>query len=139
MGLQGLAWPRLAITSDLAKEALLTEALMLAIEDWDKDFRSALNAAACADVDPAQRFETIWAQLIKTFETHRPLWVANFELFGNRSSTGDSLRFSDSLQQARSGLASLFLNKEESAIDEQTARTSGAFYHALLSGLVALC
>jgi AcrR family transcriptional regulator len=121
-----------------SKEALLTEALMLAIEDWDKDFRSALNAAACADVDPAQRFETIWAQLIKTFETHRPLWVANFEVFSQIDHLPEIRRvLSDSLQQARSGLASLFLNKEESAIDEQTARTSGAFYHALLSGLIS--
>jgi AcrR family transcriptional regulator len=121
-----------------SKEALLTEALMLAIEDWDKDFRSALNAAACPDVDPAQRFETIWAQLIKTFETHRPLWVANFEVFSQIDHLPEIRRvLSDSLQQARSGLASLFLNKEESAIDEQTARTSGAFYHALLSGLIS--
>jgi RecB family exonuclease len=43
----------------------------------------------------------------------------------------------DSLQQARFGLAALFLDKEESAIDKQTARTAGAFYHALLSGLIS--
>lgn len=121
-----------------SKEALLTEALMLAIEDWDKDFHKALDAVACADVNTVQRFEAIWAQLIKTFETHRPLWVANFELFSQIDHLPEIRRvLGDSLQQARIGLAALFLNKEESTIDDQTARTAGGFYHALLSGLIS--
>ena len=64
-----------------SKEALLTEALVLAIGDWDQEFRQALHSAVRADADPAERFESIWERLIETFETHRPLWAANFELF----------------------------------------------------------
>src|ERR1700677_3286786 len=64
-----------------SKEALLTEALVLAIGDWDKEFREALMSDVPADADPIERFEATWARLIKTFETHRPLWAANFELF----------------------------------------------------------
>jgi hypothetical protein len=44
---------------------------------------------------------------------------------------------SGSIHQARAALASLFLNQEETAIDERTARTAGGFYHALLSGLIS--
>jgi AcrR family transcriptional regulator len=121
-----------------SKEALLTEALMLAIGDWDKEFRSALNSAVRADADPAERFEAIWERLIETFETHRPLWVANFELFAQLDRLPEIRRaVGKFLQQARVGLAALFLNKEESEIDEQTAQTAGAFYHTLLSGLIA--
>ncbi|HEX4020351.1 MAG TPA: TetR/AcrR family transcriptional regulator [Acidobacteriaceae bacterium] len=121
-----------------SKEALLTEALILAIGDWEKEFRRALDSAVRADADPAKRFETIWTQLIKTFETHRPLWAANFELFVQIDRMPEIRRvLGDSFQQARAGLASLFLNKDESAIDEKTVRTAGGFYHALLSGLIS--
>ena len=121
-----------------SKEALLTEALMLAIGDWDKEFRNALISAVRADADPAERFEATWERLIETFETHRPLWVANFELFAQLDRLPEIRRaLGETIQQARVGLAALFLNKEESAIDEQTARTAGAFYHALLSGLIS--
>lgn len=121
-----------------SKEALLTEALMLAIEDWDKEFRNALNTGIHADAEPLERFEATWKKLIGTFETHRSLWVANFELFAQMDRLPEIRRMlGDSLQQARIGLASLFLNLDESAIDERTARTTGAFYHALMSGLIS--
>jgi hypothetical protein len=37
---------------------------------------------------------------------------------------------------ARSELASLFLNKEQSAISERSVQAIGKFYHVLLSGLI---
>ena len=121
-----------------SKEALLTEALILAIGDWDEELRNALSSAVRADADPAERFETTWMRLMETFETHRPLWAANFELFAQMDRLPEIRRvMGDKFQQARIGLAALFLNKEESAIDERTARTAGAFFHALLSGLIS--
>ncbi len=121
-----------------SKEALLTEALMLAIEDWEREFRHALNTGVRAHGDPTERFEATWARLIDTFETHRSLWAANFELFAQMDRLPDIRRvLGDSLRKARSGLASLFLNRDESAIDEPTARIEGGFYHALMSGLIA--
>jgi AcrR family transcriptional regulator len=121
-----------------SKEALLTEALMLAIADWDLELRRALNTTIRTDADPVERFEAIWARLMESFATHRSLWAANFELFAQMDRLPEIRRIlADSLQQARIGLAALFLNKEESAIDEPSARTTGAFYHALLSGLIS--
>src|ERR1700744_3069975 len=64
-----------------SKEALLTEALLLAFDDWDKDFRRLLSERVSADAAPRERFEATWARLIETFEGHRSLWVANMELF----------------------------------------------------------
>jgi len=121
-----------------SKEALLTEAFFLAIEDWEKEFRQTLNNAVQADAGPVERFETTWTQLIKTFQTHRPLWAANFELFSQLENFKEIQRvLGNSLQQARSGLASLFLHREERSIDKETARTMGGFYHVLMSGLIA--
>jgi AcrR family transcriptional regulator len=120
-----------------SKEALLTEALILACGDWDKDFRRLLNESVPTDASPRERFESTWARLMETFETHRSLWVANMELFSQiprmpeiRGALGNNL------QVARSELASMFLNKEQSAISERTAQTIGKFHHALLSGLI---
>jgi AcrR family transcriptional regulator len=120
-----------------SKEALLTEALILACGDWDKDFRRLLNESVPTDAIPRERFESTWARLMETFETHRSLWVANMELFSQiprmpeiRGALGNNL------QVARSELASMFLNKEQSAISERTAQTIGKFHHALLSGLI---
>jgi AcrR family transcriptional regulator len=121
-----------------SKEALLTEAFFLAIEDWEKEFRQALNTAVSPDAGPVERFESTWTQLIKTFQTHRPLWAANFELFAQLENFKEIQRvLGNSLQQARSGLASLLLHREERSIDKETARVMGGFYHALMSGLIA--
>src|ERR1700733_8585470 len=64
-----------------SKDALLTEALLLAFGEWDQELQQALRTTVSPNVTPAQRFETTWAKLIATFETHRPLWIANFEIF----------------------------------------------------------
>src|ERR1700739_2737964 len=62
-----------------SKEALLTEALLLAFGEWDQDLQQALRTAVPLNIPPAQRFEAIWAKIMATFETHRSLWTANFE------------------------------------------------------------
>jgi len=120
-----------------SKEALLTEALVLAFGDWDQELRRVLSEKIPASVAPLQRFELTWARLIETFETERSLWAANMELFSQldhmpeiRSAMGENL------QVARSELASIFLHQERSAISKQTAGTIGKFLHVLLSGLI---
>jgi AcrR family transcriptional regulator len=120
-----------------SKEALLTEALLLAFGEWDQDLQQALRTAVPAHVAPARRFEAIWEKIMATFETHRALWVANFEIFAQIVSQPTARRLiADKLYMARSGLAAMFLNQDESSLDDPTVRTIGTFYHVLLSGLV---
>lgn len=120
-----------------SKEALLTEALILAFADWDHEFRQALQTAVSPKATPAERFESIWARLIETFETHRSLWVANFELFSQLEHRPEILRIlANNIHLARTGLAALFLGEDESAISRRTAETIGTFHHVLLSGLI---
>jgi AcrR family transcriptional regulator len=119
-----------------SKEALLTEALLVAFGDWDEDFRRLLNEVPI-DASPRERFEATWARLIETFETHRSLWVANMELFSQMPRMPEIRgALGNNLQVARSELASLFLNKEQRAISERTVQTIGKFHHVLLSGLI---
>jgi hypothetical protein len=85
-----------------------------------------------------ERFELIWARLIETFETHRSLWVANFELFSQMDHQPEIRRMlGNNLQRARTGLAALFADQEESAVTENTASTIGTFHHVLLTGMIA--
>jgi AcrR family transcriptional regulator len=120
-----------------SKEALLTEALLLAFGEWDEDLQKALRTAVPPTDSPAKRFEATWAKIMATFETHRPLWVANFEIFAQmvaQPATRDIV--ASKVHIARRGLAAMFLNQDESTVSEQTVRTIGTFYHVLLSGLI---
>jgi AcrR family transcriptional regulator len=120
-----------------SKEALLTEALLLAFGEWDEDLQRALRTAIPSSVAPAERFEATWAKMIATFETHRPLWIANFEIFAQmvgQPATREMI--AGKLHMARAGLAAMFLNQDESTISDETVRTIGTFHHVLLSGLV---
>ena len=120
-----------------SKEALLTEALLLAFDDWDREFRQALEANVSSKATPAERFESTWAKLMETFATHRSLWVANFELFSQLEHRPEIRRILvNNLHLARTGLAALFLGEDESAISRRTAETIGTFHHVLLSGLI---
>lgn len=120
-----------------SKEALLTEALLLAFGEWDEELQKALQSSVSTDAGPAKRFEATWKKVIATFETHRPLWIANFEIFTQMVSQ-PAMRevIASKLPIARTGLAAMFLNQEESTISEHTARTIGTFLHVLLSGLI---
>jgi AcrR family transcriptional regulator len=120
-----------------SKEALLTESLLLAFGEWDQDLQKALRAAVQSNVSPAKRFEATWAKIMATFETHRSLWVANFEIFAQMVAQPAARDIvAGKVHIARRGLAAMFLNQDESAVSEYTVRTIGTFYHVLLSGLI---
>jgi AcrR family transcriptional regulator len=120
-----------------SKDALLTEALLLAFGEWDQDLQQALRTSVSAAVSPKERFEATWAKVIGTFETHRSLWIANFEIFTQMVGQSETREFlAGNLHTARTGLAAMFLNQEESSISEHTSKTIGTFLHVLLSGLI---
>jgi AcrR family transcriptional regulator len=120
-----------------SKDALLTEALLLAFGEWDQDLQHALRTSVSAAVSPRERFEATWEKLISTFETHRSLWIANFEIFTQMVGQSEAREFlAGNLPTARTGLAAMFLNQEESSISEHTSKTIGTFLHVLLSGLI---
>jgi AcrR family transcriptional regulator len=121
-----------------SKEALLTEALLLAIDDWDKEFRKVLGASVPPQASPRERFELTWARLMETFATHRSMWVANMELFSQIDRMPEIGRaLGNNIELARSELASLFLNNDHSTIDKRTVQAIGKFHHVLLTGLIA--
>ena len=101
------------------------------------ELQQVLRTAVSPNVAPAERFEATWAKVIATFETRRPLWIANFEIFTQMVGQPETRALlSRHLPAARTGLAAMFLNREESTISDHTAQTIGTFFHVLLSGLI---
>ena|ERR1700733_10178287 len=120
-----------------SKDALLTEALLLAFGEWDQDLQRVLQAGVPAQLSPEKRYEATWNGIIATFETHKSLWIANFEIFAQMVSQPATREIlAGQLHIARTGLAAMFLNQPESAISNQTSRTIGTFHHVILSGLL---
>jgi AcrR family transcriptional regulator len=118
-------------------EALLNAALIQAIEDWGQELERALAAEPDPGAAPLQRYEAIWTRVVESFATHRQLWAATFEAYAQLEHAPEIRQvLADGLAQARSGLASLFQNVDERAVDPQLARTVGSFYAALLSGVL---
>jgi AcrR family transcriptional regulator len=118
-------------------EALLTAALMEAIEDWSDELERALAADPHTGGTPVERFEATWARIFESFSRHRQLWAASFDAFSLIERLPEVRAvFAEGMQQARPGLAALFGGVEESTIDERTSRTVGALYHALMSGVM---
>ena len=119
-----------------SKEALLTEAMMLAFDDWNCHFANTLRDLP-PGTDQARRFEAIWNRLIPTFETHRSLWRANYEIF-SQIQTRPEIRevLGASVSRVRHMLASLFLGIPQEQITSEIADSVGAFHHVLLSGMI---
>jgi AcrR family transcriptional regulator len=121
-----------------SKEALLTQALMQSIKEWELGFRRTLSRSVKAKATSKERFEAVWSYLIETFEKHRAMWMANFDVFLQMDHVPEIRQgLGDATQEARAGLVALFLNVDERSVIKESAQTLGAFYHALMIGVIA--
>ena len=121
-----------------SKEALLTQALMQSIKEWELEFRRTLSRSVKAKATSKERFEAVWSYLIETFEKHRAMWMANFDVFLQMDHVPEIRQgLGDATQEARAGLVALFLNVDERSVIKESAQTLGAFYHALMIGVIA--
>jgi AcrR family transcriptional regulator len=119
-----------------SKEALLNAALMQAIEEWSDDLKQALAAEPESEGEPMARFEATWTRVIDSFTTHRPMWLTSFELFAQIDHIPEiRTQLASVLNEARLGLAELFQGIDSTVTTEQALKV-GAFYHALLSGVL---
>ncbi len=118
-------------------EALLNAAMITAIEEWGDEMARALGTAVDPALDPVARFEAAWTALLASFESHRALWVASFEVFAQIEHAPEVRRFlAEAIQQGIAGLAELF-HGLDSGTEPRLAWTIGSFYQALLTGVMA--
>jgi AcrR family transcriptional regulator len=120
-----------------SKDALMNAARIEAIGEWWDELGRTLAADADPDADPMERFEAIWTRVVESFDTHRPLWTASFELIVQLDQAPEVRKaVADAQERARLGLAALF-HRLDPATDEKKAWAVGSFYLALLPGVMA--
>ncbi|QES42374.1 MULTISPECIES: TetR/AcrR family transcriptional regulator [Streptomyces] len=120
-----------------SREALLTAALIEAIDEWGTRLGRTLSAYGTADASEAERYEALWAAVIRSFTDDRTLWLATLEALVQAEHSDDLRRYLSGGQiEGRRGLAALLLGRPEDEIDDATARTLGAAQLALFTGLM---
>ncbi|GAB3841468.1 TetR family transcriptional regulator [Dactylosporangium cerinum] len=127
-------------------EALLSVALVRAMEQWGEELEHALASEEDQALSPQDRFTAIWRRVINSVGTNRPLWATQFEVL-TQLERSPELREKflgnapegaggNAQEQAQFGLAALF-DGIDPAAEPELARQVGAFYQVLLTGVVA--
>ena len=120
-----------------SREALLTAALIEAIDEWGTRLGRTLSSFGEPDGTPAQRYEAMWVAIIESFQTDRTLWAASIEALAQAEHSADLRRYLAGGQvQGRRGLAAVLCGTPEERIDDVTARTLGAAQMALFTGVM---
>ncbi len=116
-------------------EALMTAAMLGAMEDWgDELARAFAEEPEGDDADPVIGF---WRRVIHSITTHRELWLASVEVM-IQSEHNPHLRaqLAAGLAAGRRGMAAVATGIDEDKLDEATVRTVGSAQMALMSGVV---
>jgi len=121
-----------------SREALLTAALVEALEEWGAAVQgSTVTVEATAKPVNRGRYRRWWSLVIKSFREQRPLWLASVEAFlqADRSPAVRE-QLARGNREARRGLSALLLGIGEDKVDTKTARSIGSVQIALISGLM---
>lgn len=120
-----------------SREALLNAALIEAIDEWGTRIGRTLASFGEAGSCQAERYEAMWAAIIRSFEDDRTLWLATIEALVQAEHSPDLRRYlAGSQAQGRRGLAALLRGTPEDEVDAATDRTLGAVQMALFAGLM---
>lgn len=118
-------------------EALMTAAMLSAIEEWGDALGRALGVpdpdGDAAD-DPMLLF---WRRVIRSIQTDRPLWLASIEVL-LQAEHNPALReqLAGGMRDGRSGMAAILTGIAEDQLDPATVRTIGSVQLALMSGVL---
>ncbi|WAL63778.1 TetR/AcrR family transcriptional regulator [Amycolatopsis cynarae] len=120
-----------------SREALLTEALMQAMEQWGAEIGQAVMAALTTDASPRERYEAFWRQVILAHTNNRRLWLTSIEA-AVQAERNPAIRelMAKGLREGRSGLAANLLGIPEDALGGTAAQTVGAIQMGLMTGLL---
>ncbi|GAA3022896.1 TetR/AcrR family transcriptional regulator [Streptosporangium longisporum] len=120
-----------------SRETLLVEAFVQAMEEWGAEIDRALGAYAGPGATPAQRYEALWTEMIRSFTTHRKLWIASAEAFVQAEHSPELRdRLAAGQREGRRGTASALAGVDEDAVPERTVRTLGSAHLALMNGVM---
>jgi AcrR family transcriptional regulator len=115
-------------------EALMTAAMLSAMEDWGDKITIALTAPGEPSEDQMIDF---WRRVIGSIKQDRALWMASIEV-AIQAEHNPLLReqLAEGIELGRRGMASLITGVPEDQLDDETVRTLGAVQMALMSGIL---
>jgi AcrR family transcriptional regulator len=122
-----------------SKEALLNEAMRVALDEWGAELAQTMSAGTAGD-NAQERFAETWRLTVDSLSAPgvRALWTTQFEVLSLGSHMPELLAELSKLQgEAREGVAYLFGGADPDS-DPETVQRVGAFFQALLLGVVAL-
>lgn len=116
-----------------SREALLTEALVGALERWGQAVGAVIAEGAASGED----YRQTWERMLAAAPEQRQLWLASYEAFLH-SERQPALRaaLADGQQEGRRGVAAWLTGRPETEIDDDDVRGLGSVQMALISGLV---
>lgn len=117
-----------------SKEALLNAAMLESIHEWGAKVQDAKDAAASVGT----RLENMWARVIESQVTDRPLLVAATEGFAQAERSPEvRAQLAQAYERARPQLAADLhgIRGEEGSAEAATARAVGSVHMALVAGL----
>ena len=115
-------------------EALMTAAMISALEEWGDAVGAALAGPPVTGEDPMIGF---WRRVIGSITEDRALWMASIEVVV-QAEHNPQLReqLADGIEQGRRGMTALITGVPEDQLDDETVRTLGAVQMALMSGIL---
>jgi AcrR family transcriptional regulator len=117
-------------------ERLLSEALFQGMQQWGDELERTLVHDSDGNLPPEQRRLALWQRVIASVRANPALWRVQFELvlaMQHQPELGAPLITAQT--EAREGLAMLF-EGIDAAAEPQRAERVGAYYQALLAGVV---
>ncbi|QES48077.1 TetR family transcriptional regulator [Streptomyces venezuelae] len=116
-----------------SKDALLTQAFIALMEEWGESFAAGRKGADGS----LERFRGVWEGVLAQHEASGPVWAASLEVALSRDRVPElRTMLAASQAEGRRGLIAMMTGTPEEQLDERDVRTLGAFYQALLNGLM---
>ncbi|WP_458084456.1 TetR/AcrR family transcriptional regulator [Streptomyces malaysiensis] len=117
-----------------SKERLLNAALLETLDEWSEKVRSG-SAEPVAGSGAGARVESMWARVVESETTDRPLLVASAEALAQAERSAEvRQQLAEAFERARTTLAT-DLHGIEGAKDGEVARAVGSVHMALIAGL----
>ncbi|MEU6771941.1 TetR/AcrR family transcriptional regulator [Streptomyces sp. NPDC046759] len=120
-----------------SKDALLVQAYVSLIEGVGERFDPAFGVEFTQPPGSPERFQEVWATVIRTVPESRAVWMLSFELMFQDERMAEVRKLlAEAQREGRSGLVSLFSGVPEADLTEEDVETEGRFYMTLLNGLM---
>lgn len=117
-----------------SREALLTAAFLQAMEEWGDEVGRAM--AAAAPVGSIESAVAGWAEMVRSFQQQRNLWLASVDAFVQAEHAPElRARLADGQEEGRRGSSAGLLGVPESEVDDEAVRSVGSVQMALISGI----